>query len=277
MQFDDSRSYASYCHEFCGLLNIRFSDIRFFQGRKEVALMRTVKKPCEIIVYYNKLSSAQRQLKANSMFENALGPAYFNLLETGLYSDLTIVVHGEEFCVHKCILTSRSEKFKVMLTSDSTHQMREQVSNKMVVTNPQVTAGTFRAMLQWIYTGECEMSDGATEVLPLLGLTDEYLLPDLQRVCEDQIIDYMDVVTAKKVLTDPECVLPQSSERGVREAAKAVFLEEYDRLIEEDPELEEKISRIKGLMSELFTYKKRKVKKTRKRRGSVSIGNDDHS
>ena len=30
LQFDDSRSYASYCHEFCGLLNIRFSDIRFF-------------------------------------------------------------------------------------------------------------------------------------------------------------------------------------------------------------------------------------------------------
>ena len=58
LQFDDSRSYASYCHEFCGLLNIRFSDIRFFQGRKEVPMMRTVKKPTEIIVYYNKLTSA---------------------------------------------------------------------------------------------------------------------------------------------------------------------------------------------------------------------------
>jgi len=58
LQFDDSRSYASYCHEFCGLLNIRFSDIRFFQGRKEVAMMRTIKKPCELIVYYNKLTSA---------------------------------------------------------------------------------------------------------------------------------------------------------------------------------------------------------------------------
>ena len=60
LQFDDSRSYASYAHEFCGLLNVRFSDIRFFMGRKEVAMMRTVKKPCEIIVYYNKLTSAQR-------------------------------------------------------------------------------------------------------------------------------------------------------------------------------------------------------------------------
>lgn len=147
----------------------------------------------------------------------------------------------------------------------------------MVVTNPMVNAQTFRSMLQWIYTGECEMSDNASDVLPLLSLTDEYLLPDLQRVCEDQIIDYMDVKTATTILTDPNFVLPESSEKSVREAAKAVFLEEYDRLLEEDPELEEKIFKIKGLISELLTYKKRKVKSIRKRRSSLSIGNDDNS
>ena len=81
----------------------------------------------------------------------------------------------------------------------------------MVVSNPQVTPDTFRAMLQWIYTGECEMSDNASDVLPLLSLTDEYLLPDLQRVCEDQIIDYMDIKTATKILTDPNSVLPETS------------------------------------------------------------------
>ena len=147
----------------------------------------------------------------------------------------------------------------------------------MVVSNPQVTPDTFRAMLQWIYTGECEMSDNASDVLPLLSLTDEYLLPDLQRVCEDQIIDYMDIKTATKILTDPNSVLPETSEKSVREAAKAVFLEEYDRLLEEEPELEEKIFRVRGLMSELLTYKKKKVKSIRKRRTSVSIGNDDNS
>ena len=212
------------------------------------------------------------------MFENALGPAYLNLIETGLYSDLAIEVNGEAFKVHKCILTSRSEKFKCMLLSDTgSVAMREKIENKMVVTNPMVTTDTFRAMLQWIYTGECEMSDNASDVLPLLSLTDEYLLPDLQRVCEDQIIDYMDVKTATKILTDPNCVLPESSEKSVREAAKAIFLEEYDRLLDEDPELEEKIFRIKGLMSELLTYKKRKVRPIRKRRTSVSIGQDDYS
>lgn len=40
-------------------------------------------------------------------------------------------------------------------------------------------------------------------------LTDEYLLPDLQKVCEDQIIDYMDGATATLILTDPKIILPQ--------------------------------------------------------------------
>lgn len=72
-----------------------------------------------------------------------------------------------------------------MLTSNSLSAMREQVQNRMQVTNPQVSAQTFHAMLQWIYTGECELSMNASQMLPLLGLTDEYLLPDLQHVCED--------------------------------------------------------------------------------------------
>ena len=86
------------------------------------------------------------------------------------------------------------------------------MTNKIVVENKKVTSYTYTAMLKWIYMGECEMTDNASEVIPLLGLTDEYLLPDLQKVCEDQIIDYMDCKTATEILTDPTCVLPVKSE-----------------------------------------------------------------
>lgn len=78
----------------------------------------------------------------------------------------------------------------------------------------------------------------------------------------------MDVKTATTILTDPNITLPETSEKSIRDAAKEVFLEEYDRLLEEDPELEEKIFRIKGLMSELLTFKKKKVRAIRKRRTS---------
>lgn len=123
--------------------------------------------------------------------------------------------------------------------------------------------------------GECELSDNSREVLPLLVLTDEYLLPDLQKVCEDQIIEYMDSKTAADILINPEIALPANSEQNIRDAAKAVFLEDYERMLEEDPELEERVFRIKGLMSELLTYKKKKVKSIRKRRSSIGMVNED--
>ncbi len=80
--------------------------------------------------------------------------------------------------------------------------------------------------------GECEISHSPSEVLPLLQLTDEYLLPDLQKVCEDQIIDYMDAATATMILTDPTLILPVQSEKDIRDAAKSVFLDDYDKLVE---------------------------------------------
>ena len=156
--------------------------------------------------------------------------------------------------------------------------MKEQRHNKLIVKNKLVSAATYRAMLQWIYMGECEMSNSAYEVIPLLSLTDEYLLPDLQKVCEDQIIDYMDTKTATEILTNPEIALPLISEKNIRNAAKSIFLEEYERMLEEEPAIEEKIFRVKGLMSELLTYKKKKTKFSfRKRKNSMTLGNDDNN
>ena len=54
LEFDESRSYESYCHEFCGILNLKFYDVRFMNGRKEVPMLRTLRKASEILVYYNK-------------------------------------------------------------------------------------------------------------------------------------------------------------------------------------------------------------------------------
>lgn len=99
-------------------------------------------------------------------------------------------------------------------------------------------------------------------------------MPDLQKVCEDHIIDYMDSQNALKILTDKELVLPSQSDKDIREAAKIVLLDDFDRLLETDPEVEEKIFSIKGLMSELLTYKKKKVKSVRRRRASSIVSSD---
>lgn len=85
----------------------------------------------------------------------------------------------------------------------------------------------------------------------------------------------MDGATATLILTDPKIVLPQQSDKDIREAAKVVFLDEYDKLMANDPELEEKIFKVKGLMSELFTHKKKKTKSQRRRRSSINQTSTD--
>lgn len=87
----------------------------------------------------------------------------------------------------------------------------------------------------------------------------------------------MDSKTATDILTNPEIALPANSEQNIRDAAKGVFLEDYERMLEEDPELEERVFKIKGLMSELLTHKKKKVKSIRKRRSSIGMVNEDGS
>ena len=56
------------------------------------------------------------------------------------------------------------------------------------------------------------------------------------------------------------------SEQNIKESAKTCFLDDYDRLLQEDPEIEQRVCQVKGLMSELFTHKKKKVKSVRRRR-----------
>jgi hypothetical protein len=117
---DETRSFESYCFEFCGLLNVRYHEIKFMIGRKDINMTRTVKKACEILVYYNKQFPKAARGQSTIINDYTIGPAYSSLLETGLYSDIEIFVNGEALKAHKCILTARSEKFNVMLLSEAT-------------------------------------------------------------------------------------------------------------------------------------------------------------
>ena len=116
--------------------------------------------------------------------------------------------------------------------------MKENLNNKIVINNPDSNVESYRTMLNWIYTGECQLSENVLEIVPLIGLTDEYLLPDLMKICEDQILTYMDSKAACEILTNPSMLLPMKCDSSVRDMAKTVFLEEYERLEELYPDLE---------------------------------------
>jgi hypothetical protein len=65
---------------------------------------------------------------------NSIKPAFNELLNKGIYSDLEIVINGESMRAHKCILIARSEKFKKMLQLD----MKEHNENRVVINNEEI-------------------------------------------------------------------------------------------------------------------------------------------
>ena len=62
----------------------------------------------------------------------------------------------------------------------------------------------------------------------------------------------MDCLNAVDILTNTNLVFPETSDLPIRDAAKSVLLEDYDKIEEIYPDIEERISKVKGLMSELF-------------------------
>jgi hypothetical protein len=63
-----------------------------------------------------------------------LKPAFNELLEKGLYSDIELVINGTVIKAHKCILIARSEKFKAMLEVN----MRESIEGRVEINIPNV-------------------------------------------------------------------------------------------------------------------------------------------
>mmetsp|Transcript_21466 Transcript_21466/g.20635 ORF Transcript_21466/g.20635 Transcript_21466/m.20635 type:complete len:155 (+) Transcript_21466:755-1219(+) len=79
----------------------------------------------------------------------------------------------------------------------------------------------------------------------------------------------MDGQNAADILTDPGLILPLNSEKKIKDYAKGMLLEDYEKVEELYPDIEERISKVKGLMSDLFTHKRKKGKKFKKRKSSL--------
>lgn len=120
---------------------------------------------------------------------------------------------------------ARSERFRAMIES----QMKESRTSRVEINDPELSVQTYYLLIEWIYEGECDLN-GCTieEMLALLKLTDEYLLADLQKVCEETIIETMDGLGALHILTESNVLIPTAAEMSIKDVAKSVLLDEYE-------------------------------------------------
>lgn len=90
------------------------------------------------------------------------------------------------------------------------------------------------------------------------------MLSDLQSICEEEIIYALSSDNVVEVLTNESILIPEASEKGIKEEAKYELINCFEMIAEADPDLEEKLISIKGLSLDLILHAK----------GSYRVGSD---
>ncbi|XP_057686187.1 ankyrin repeat and BTB/POZ domain-containing protein 1 isoform X2 [Corythoichthys intestinalis] len=108
------------------------------------------------------------------------------LLEQGLHSDITFLVHGQMFTAHRCVLGALSEYFTEMFAN--------KWKNKTLIhlKHPLINPAAFGAILQYLYTGRMDIDvslvDDCRRLAKQCKMT--ALIEELQIKCK-QVYDFV--------------------------------------------------------------------------------------
>lgn len=106
----------------------------------------------------------------------------------------------------------------------------------------------FQRLLDWIYSSEISFPDEDKEIFDLILLADEYLLEDLRRRCEDELLFRLDSKNALPILLLSFKFNTIVSENLI-ECCINTIIEEFEDVMNQEPELESK------LCSKFFWFK----------------------
>lgn len=232
------RTFQSYCYEFCGLIGVSYSTVRFLIGGRDFNPEACIMSSTLVKVLHN--------TEFNLQPPNSLKMSFVSLLETSAFSDVVLRFNKEEVRAHKCILASRSAKFEAMFSSNLIE------SKSSVVNIDCAHPELFKLMLHWVYCGEIAFPDDVFELFDLMLLSDEYLIADLKEKCEEDIIAKLDETNVLKILLLAE-KHPWINDTIV-DKCKTVFIEDFDRVYKNNPDLEQEITSVPGLMTKLFSH-----------------------
>jgi BTB/POZ domain len=113
------------------------------------------------------------------------------LMDDKTNCDLQITVKKQKIDAHRSILTARSPVFAAMLK----HDMSEKMTNSVTISD--IDAPVFTKMLQFMYTGDCDVGTSAED---LYAAADKYDIQDLKEMCEEQMQKNVNVDNAVRML-----------------------------------------------------------------------------
>jgi len=232
------RPFQSYCFEFCGIIGVAHDTVRFLIGGRDM-------NP-ESCIMSSTLVKVIHTAEFNMQPPNSLKMSFVSLLDSGSFSDVVLRVNKEEIQAHKCILASRSAKFETMFNAE----MCESKCNIVNIDCPYPEL--FKLMLHWMYCGEIGFPEDVFELFDLMLLADEYLISDLKEKCEEDILSKLDETNVLKVILLAE-KHPWVNEVIV-DKCKTIFIDDFDKVHRNNPELEHEITNVPGLMVKLFSH-----------------------
>ena len=129
----------------------------------------------------------------------------------------------------------------------------------------------FQRLIDWIYSSEISFPNEDEEIFDLILLADEYLLEDLRRRCEDELLFRLDNKNALPILLLSFKFNTIVSENLI-ECCINTIIEDFEEVMNQHPDLESKISSIfffiilaiPGLITKMFLFvhqKKTKMKR----------------
>jgi len=114
------------------------------------------------------------------------------LLDDEEHMDATFLMHdGMQIPAHKCILTARADYFKALFRTEKSAGTAFRESEECVITvESAFTDMHIRAVLEFVYTNRIKeiRTFSTDDLLCLLHLSDKWLLRDLKRLVEHELI-----------------------------------------------------------------------------------------
>ena len=125
-----------------------------------------------------------------------------SLLTSQLYNDLTINVGNEVYSAHKCILASRSEKFKKLLEpvidpADKKHQRKLEVNNLQFT---DVSENVMPIFMNYLYTGSADRKITHDNVGEILKIAEKFELDELKELAMSYMENQIDRSTVIPIL-----------------------------------------------------------------------------
>jgi len=115
------------------------------------------------------------------------------LVESHEFYDIKLLVSDRVFYAHKAILCTRSEYFRILLTS----HFKE--SKQDVITLEELSPATFEIVLKYIYTGIADIT--TDNVLDIIALGDQLLIQGLMDYSIKELSRSIDKNNASQILS----------------------------------------------------------------------------